>query len=360
MSAFIPAERDLSKKPRIYPREHVNTMRKELIFAIIFGIFIGLIVAFGLLRINGVMKKNSGGDQNRVSEVGGEQNSVGNQTGSNSITLLKPIDHQVSGSKTIAFSGVTRGESYIIATGGTYDFISQSRKDGTFDFEYEIEPSFNSLNVYSISGDNQRSNTSLELVYSSEATQKETDDNIDEKVENKLENVQNMAEFFQGTITDITDGGVQIKTKEGEIKQISYTSGSTSFAKIGKTTTKITITDIALGDYIIALGYKEDNGLLNAFRILVTQPASSEDIKIFFGTVLKKNKTDMVVSEKNSGEIDIEIDNNTKTYKGVTSNPEKVRFADIKEDNLVIGTYLVDKETNTVRRIYILGNTPSD
>jgi len=330
-------------------------MRKEVIFAIIFGILIGLIVAFGLLRVNGVIKQNSD-DLNRTSVEGGEQNNADNP-GSNSITLLKPIDRQVSGSSTIAVAGVTREENFIVATGGTYDFVSQSRKDGTFDFEYGLEPSYNLVNICSVSSDNQRSNTKLELVYSSEATQKETDDDIDDKVENKVENVQNTPEFFQGTITDITDGGIQIKTKEGEIKQISFSTGSTSFAKIGKTTTKITIADIALGDYIIALGYKEDNGLLNAFRILVTQPIAAEDIKIFFGTVLNKNKTEMVVSEKNSGNINIEIDNNTKTFKGVLINPERVRYTDVKEDNLVIGTYLSDKDINIARRIYILDNT---
>ena len=331
-------------------------MRKEITFAIIFGIFVGLIVAFGLLRVNGVMKQNSKGNQNGVSVASDVQKTADKPIGSSSITLLKPADHQVSGSNMIGVAGVTQGESFIIATGGTYDFISKSGKDGTFNFEYQLEPSYNALNIYSVSADNQRSNISLELVYSSEAVQKETNEDVDKKVENKLEDVQNMPEFYQGTITDITDGGIQIKTKEGEIKQISYTTGNTTFAKIGKSTIKITLTDIALGDYITAMGYKEDNGLLNAFRILVTQPATPEGVKIFFGTVLNKNKTDILVSEKDSGEINIEIDNNTKTFKGVSSNPERLRFTDVKKDNLVIGTYLTDKETNVARRIYILDN----
>jgi hypothetical protein len=334
-------------------------MRKEVTFAIIFGIITGLTVAFGLLRVNGVMKQNSNGNPDKAPVSSEAQNTTDIPASQNSITLLKPIDRQVSGSSSISIAGVSRGESFIIATGGTYDLVSQSRKDGTFDFEYELEPSYNSVNIFSVSADNQRSNTRLELVYSSEAAQKETVGDVSEKVENKLENVQNTSEFYQGTITDITDGGIQIKTTEGEIKQVSFSTGNTSFAKIGKTTVKIAVADIALGDYIIALGYKEDNGLLNAFRILVTQPGSPEDVKIFFGTVLNKNKTEMVISEKNSGNVNIEIDNNTKTYKGTLSNPERVRFADIKEEDLVIGTYLSDKDTNTARRIYILNNTSS-
>lgn len=330
-------------------------MRKEVAFAIVFGIVIGLVFAFGLFRVNGVMK-------NKSAEVATDNNTdvlkdlPETQTEKNALTLLKPTNKQVFGNDIVQISGMTRTESIIVTTGGTNDLITKGNTNGSFDFDYEIDPSLNYLDITSVSPGNERSYTKLEVVYSSEAVQKESEKEEageEDDIKDKLEKAQNRSEFYKGTITDLTNGNLQMKNGDGEIKQVSY-STNTSYAKIGKTTTKITSSDIAIGDYILALGYKKDNGVLEAFRILVTQPTTPEEVKIFYGTITKKNKSDIDISEQNAGSLNIEIDNNSKTYSGELSNPTKIRFANIKEGDLVIGTYITDKDANVARRIYIL------
>ncbi len=332
-------------------------MRKEVVFAIVFGILIGLIFAFGIFRINGVMKQRSSTiTSDNIDKV--RQTSADTNIPDSPLTLLKPNNMQVFGNDIIQITGTTKAENYIVATGGTRDLITKSGNNGSFDFEYEIDPSLNYLNISSISVDNYRSDTKLEVVYSSEVLKKDPSNsgNMEDRIEEKLDNAQKIAVFYKGTITDITDNNMQMKTSSDEIKQISYATSSTTFAKIGKTTTKITASDIAIGDYILTLGYKNDNGVLEAFRIIVTQPSVPEGIKIFYGTVSQKNKSDMEISEQNSQNVIIEIDNNSKTYKGELSDPVKVRFADIKEGDTVIGTYTIQKDVNIIRRIHILNN----
>lgn len=333
-------------------------MRKEVVFAVVFGIFIGLVFMFGIVRVNGAIKQRN---SNPNSDTGSLTKDKRSEIKDNniSLTLLKPNNMQVFGDDVIQINGATKADSYVIVTGGSNDVIGKSNNTGSFDFEYEIDPSLNFLQVYSVSQDNSRSNTNLEVVYSSEAVKKdlyETED-LDDKIEDKLENLQNISQFYKGTITDITDTSMQMKTSIGEIKQISYSTDSTSFAKIAKTTTRITASDVAIGDYAIILGYKKNNGVLDAFRILITQPSTTQEVKIFYGSVVKKNPTDIEITETNSGNITIEIDNNSSTYTGDPVSPEKTRFANIKSGDIVIGTYVTDKEINVARRIFIL-NTP--
>lgn len=331
-------------------------MRKEVVFAVVFGIFIGLVFMFGIVRVNGAIKqKNSNSNSNTGSETHSRPETENNNS---NLTLLKPNNMQVFGEDLIQINGATRADSYVIVTGGSNDVITKSSGTGSFDFEYEIDPSLNYLQISSVSKDNTRSNTNLEVVYSSEAVIKNSEgDDLDDKIENKLENLQNISQFYKGTITDITDSSMQMKTSNGEIKQISYSFDSTTFAKIAKTTTKITASDVAIGDYAIILGYKKNNGVLDAFRILITSPSVQKDIKVFFGSVIEKNPTDIEITEMNSGNITIEIDNNSGTYRGDPVSPEKTRFANVKTGDTVIGTYITEKEINIARRIFIL-DTP--
>lgn len=330
-------------------------MRKETTFAIIFGITLGLILAFGIYRANKAIKQNSQGitiDTEVVDKDSPETE------GNTPLTLLKPDNMQVFGTDVIQITGTTKANSYLVVTGGTSDYFTKSSSDGSFNFEYEIDPSINYLDINSISENNSRSNIKLEIVYSSEAIKSDSleSDDVEEKIEEKLENVQKKAEFFKGTVTDITDMSIQMKTTSGEIKQISYTSTLTSFAKIGKTTGKIAPSDVAIGDYILALGYKKDNSVLDAFRIIVTQPEVPEEIKVFYGRVETKNKNDMDISQQDAENIVVGIDNNSKTYKGSPDSSEKARFANISEGDFVIGSYFSDKDENIARRIYILSS----
>jgi hypothetical protein len=329
-------------------------MRKEIYIAIFCGLFLGIVLAFGIFRVNRTIKikdsNNSASSSNPK-----EKEEKTNLTEPKTITLLKPSDKQVFSDSSITISGLTNAESYIVTTGGNTDQFNKSDNNGNFEYNYKIDPSLNNIEISSLSPDYSYSNIKLEVAYSTETgSNKEIDtNNLDKKVENKLEKDSKIATFIKGTITDLTSNSLQIEDGNGVIGQISYTK-ETTFAKIGKTTTKITENDIAIGDFIIALGYKKENGVIDSFRILITQPSEPVDVRVFFGVVSKKDKTGMEVSPKGNSATVITIDNNTKTFQGDLENPTKIRFASISVGDEVIGTYIIDNNGNTARRIHLL------
>lgn len=335
-------------------------MRKELLLAIIFGLFIGLIFAFGIFRINSVMRNKNlstatDANQNQTADKKSDQQTQ-------SISIFKPDNNSAFSNDAIQIAGLSRAESYIVISGGSNDTVQKSADDGSFSIDYSIDPAVNYLNVTSVSPDNERSSAKLNVAFSSEIPSTSSDQNTDttQAANDKVQAAQKKLEFILGTVTDLTENGVQLKDTNGDIQQISYDEKSTSFAKYTTTTKKITASDIAIGDYVLAIGYNKSNNLIEAVRILVTQPETPQDVKIFYGTVTTKNRSDFEVDEKNSGKVAIEIDNNTKTYSGDLADPVKSRFANVSEDDTVIGTYTTEKDVNTARRIYILASpTPT-
>ena len=332
-------------------------MRKEALIAIIFGITLGLIITFGIIRVNSAIKTNNGSTTNSASE-----NETSNSDGlavNRDLTLLKPENGRVYGSDEIDISGVYSTESYIIATGGVYDTFVKTETGGAFNFVYEIYPSINEIQINAISPTGNISRVEVEVVYSSEAipsrNEDQDSDDLSEKVETKLDEAQSVVKYYKGIITDLTEGGLQLKSVEGEILQVSYDEDLTTYANLNKKGAKIASSDLAIGDYIISLGIINNGSLMNATRILVTQPQTTENILVFYGTVSEKSKTDMVVQQKNGDSILITIDNNSATYIGDLAKSTRNRFANIAPDDEVIGTYTVVKDENLARRIHILG-----
>ena len=336
-----------------------TNMRKEALIAIIFGITLGLIITFGIIRVNSAIKTNNGSTTNSASE-----NETSNSDGiaeNQELTLLKPENGRVYGSDEIDISGVYSTESYIIATGGVYDTFVKTDTGGAFNFIYEIYPSINEVHIDAISPTGNRSRAKVEVVYSSEAIpsrnedDKEDSDDLSEKVETKLDEAQSVVKYYIGIITDLTESGLQLKSVEGEILQVSYDKDLTTYANLNKKGAKIASSDLAIGDYIISMGIINNGSLMNATRILVTQPQTTENILVFYGTVSEKSKTDMVVQQKNGDNTLITIDNNSVTYEGDLINPTRSRFANISDGDEVIGTYSIVKDENVARRIHILG-----
>ena len=329
-------------------------MRKEVLFAIFFGLFIGLIFAFGIFRVNSAMKSK---DSVANPDTNNADTSSSKTNDQKTLTLLNPADNSAVASDIIQVSGITHAQSYIVTTGGTSDTVQKSKIDGSFEFDYEIDPSVNYLNITSVTADNQRVSTSLEVAYSSEIANPNKDQEVNDtkdSADQKLEATQNRIEFFQGTVTDLTESGVQLKDKNGDIEQVSYSVASTSFAKFGVKTSKISAVDIAIGDFILAMGHIKANSLLEAVRIVVTQPQTPLEVKIFYGTVIEKNKADFGIDEKDSGKVSLNINNNTNTYTGDVSVPTKSRYTNVSEGDTVIGTYTTEKDVNSARKIYIL------
>jgi len=141
---------------------------------------------------------------------------------------------------------------------------------------------------------------------------------IRDKVRQKIEVVKNNPKAYLGTATDKTDSGIQIKSANGEIQQISVIKEKTSFVKVDKSTTKITYNDIAIGDFLVAMGFENSNEILDAKRILLISPLTPLKREIIFAIVDEIGKNSIVVRKN---------DNSTTTI----NFPKKWKGPEIKE-----------------------------
>lgn len=120
---------------------------------------------------------------------------------------------------------------------------------------------------------------------STESAKVEEVSEVDEAVQQKVEEVLNKPKARLGTITDITELTIQMKTLEGEIQQVSFTTEETTFVKVNEKSETIDYSEVAIGDFIIAMGYFNGNNVLEAERILVASEISSPKRFVAFGEI---------------------------------------------------------------------------
>ena len=179
-------------------------------------------------------------------------------------------------------------------------------------------------------------------------------DAIREAVQEKIEEAQNKPKAYLGTITDIVENTVQIKNLEGEIKQISV-SDNTVFVKINNAKQTLKFSDIAIGDFLVNMGYIDANSVLAAKRILVTsEPAKPERVSVF-GIVTSIGKNEITVKRVNSED---QISISPETGAIVTSESEKgivkSRFSEIEEGSKTVAVGLFEEDILSARTIHVI------
>ncbi|PIZ49434.1 hypothetical protein COY29_01885, partial [Candidatus Woesebacteria bacterium CG_4_10_14_0_2_um_filter_39_14] len=231
-------------------------MRKEVWLAVIGGITLGLIIGFGVYRINFAFKK---GGPAQTSPTPTPNNQAG-------LTIAKPNYDDVITSLPQTISGIASKDSRIVISTNSNDYITKTDQKGTFEKEVDLEGGVNQIIVSAVTKDNNISSQELRLIYSTQLeTQKSEsqttsgESGVREIVLKKVEDILNSPKAYLGTVTDIAEKTIQLKTDSGAIEQVSAED-----LPAGKAGVKLT--DIAIGDYIIAMGYRNGNHVLNAKR----------------------------------------------------------------------------------------------
>lgn len=179
-------------------------------------------------------------------------------------------------------------------------------------------------------------------------------DTIREAVQEKIEEAQNKPKAYMGIITDIVENTVQIKNLEGEIKQIAI-SDETVFVKINKVKQTLKFSDIAIGDFLVNMGYIDSNSVLDAKRVLVTsEPAKPERASVF-GIVTSIGKNEITVKKINSEDQlsispDVGAVVTSESEKGIVKN----RFSEISEGSTILAVGSKSEDTLSARSIHVI------
>ena len=334
-------------------------MRKEVIWAAAIGIAFGLVIAFGAWRINSKIKP--------IQKIA-TSTPRPEPTSEFKITLDKPENDDVITEDFVRAAGITKPLSWIVVSGEDGDHITKSQTNGTFEQDVSLIPGINQIKI---SAFDEVGNPSFEkvLVVFSSAFQTKTlsstpsseiatsDASIRQKVQQKVEAALNKPKAYIGVVTDIAESTIQIKTTKGEIKQISINSEDISVIKSSGTTSKsVKISDIAIGDFIAAMGYVNTSSVLMAQRILITSPITDPKITVNFGEVKENNKSITITSKIDSQEVEITPNKKTIINNFVGGEEEKIKQTDIKESSLVVFVDTGSVETPNIRSLFVVKN----
>ncbi|MDP3994672.1 MAG: hypothetical protein Q8P91_02490 [bacterium] len=322
-------------------------MRKEVLYALLAGAFMGIIIAFGVWRANSAFKPND----NKTSE-NAPATTPPPQFG---ITVAKPDNLSVISENPTIISGITLAGSWVVISIKDNDYIIKSMEDGSFTREINLEGGINQLQISAIGPEGEVVVNKLTLVYSTGFSNSQTSSpekapptpdgqgategsEIRQKVLEKVEEALKNPKALLGVVTDISISTLQIKIPSGEIQQMSILPDAT-IVKIDKVSKEVIFSDIAIGDFVVGMGYKNENNILEAGRVLITKQPDEFTVK---ATIGKMSSIDKAI---------ISTDTYFSTYKN--GKTIKTKISGISEDDLVI-VVTEDIKGTTARTILVI------
>jgi hypothetical protein len=351
-------------------------MRKEVMYAIIAGILFGLVVAFGVWRANATM---NGNDITSAQTSPTETPKTTNPSQLN-ISLAKPDSFSVVNENSIGISGLTAPDTWVVVSGESIDYVIKSKQDGTFEQTVDLVPGINNILTTSLNLQGETSTASTLIIYSSEFKIPTDDENdsstqdsegatgssIRQKIQEKVDSVLKSPKAYLGVITDISDGTIQInkfnpnqKDQVGkEIKQVSVPT-NTVYIKSQKGEVKsIKYTDVAIGDFIAAMGFVNGNSVLEAQRVLVTDQPESTIRLAKLGTIKSVSKTKFTITTPfDNSDTEVVEEADTKITKDQDGKTLKGSSSDLNTGVVLIVSGKPDIKNFFARRIHII-STP--
>ena len=301
-------------------------MRKETVLAIVAGVSIGLITAFGIWRVTTAIKKNA-----TESEIANTPVSVPDKDFSFVIANLSDFDVVTQSPMTI--NGMTKPLSNIIISTFENDFFGTSKEDGSFEVKVELPVSLSEIKAVNFDSDGNSSETNIKIVFSEEFK--------------KYVETTKKSKAYVGTVTDISGDTIQIKSANGEILQAGVVE-ETTYVNLLKKAIAVKKIDLAIGDYVVAMGLLNGNKVLSAKRILITSelvdlPAQAGDKRqIAWGKISKITKTKLTIVDSNEKTLEISL---PKKWNG-----PNVSELEVGQEIIVVGTR--DNDNYILRSIF--------
>ncbi len=333
-------------------------MNKEVFLAILAGSLFGLLVAFGVWRANSYLNSKTPNSEP-------SKQTVQDKTTQLKIAIAKPDNFEVITSSPTNISGLVKPQSFVVVSGEEDDELQVATDSGTFEVPLELSGGANQVKLASFDMSENSIETDLLLVFSTEF-QKETttdasistatEDAVRKKVQEKLDKVTQRGTSYLGIVTDLPDDTIQIKNLKGEIQQISINPTTTVFIKSTATTSKvIKKNDLAIGDFVVAMGTKNANGVLESSRVLVTDTLTASKRKILIGKVsdLTKNTFNLKTKSGQTFAASLSTDG-VSVFKLQNGKTVLSKFVNLTNDSLVIVAGEVTENKLTARNIWIV------
>jgi hypothetical protein len=299
-------------------------MRKEQLIAIILGSLLGVTVAFILWKLPRQNNTPAKGGPQEIS-----QKSDGTMTTGTDFSIVSPSQNSVAREETLEIKGFARAGATVVSI-SEKTALAKASSAGEFSIDASLIPGINTVRLWSFEKDAEPKLTETTLIYSTQLD---------------LDELSRDAVAMMGAITDIASDTLQVRTQDGEIEQLSISS-DTTYGSVVNTSKEIGFSDLAIGDFVAALGAKNGDNVMVVKRILVTTQKKPQEIGVIAGTVKALSSSEFLVQTFGSvEEVSIDAKSGVKVYSAKEEEIAITRLLNAKEDDqiVIIGDYEDDE-----------------
>lgn len=185
-------------------------------------------------------------------------------------------------------------------------------------------------------------------------------------LEDRLNNAISKPVAYIGSITDVTELTINLSRfafgqtqTSGEIMQIMISEEDTEFLEFGDTTESLEFEDIAIGDFIIAMGYETREGILEAKRVLVSETPETEVKNNYFANIIEIGTEDINFTDNStSSNKTLVFDEDVIEIYTIENEEEVVlELADIEQNSDIIIFSEGAEATESITSIFVIPQT---
>ncbi|MAG59597.1 hypothetical protein CMO96_02290 [Candidatus Woesebacteria bacterium] len=189
-------------------------------------------------------------------------------------------------------------------------------------------------------------------------------DSVRDKVRKTIENLVRKPKAVVGNLTDISDSTLQIESKDAKTFMVATTEDTVYLRITNDKRSEIEFEDLVLLDFVIAMGHRNGNDVLEAVRVVTYDKSPISVGSAIYGTVQEVGKTTLTVKhpKKNTTWTVKLAKKATITAKG-EEGIDEIDLSDIEDGDSIIAAGSLDKDDETIlsaRKIHVIpGNFPS-
>lgn len=178
-------------------------------------------------------------------------------------------------------------------------------------------------------------------------------ESISEKVKEKIQELKSLPRIaaYTGEVQDKTDKTITLKSLTG-LKQVSLDIDVTTIRQKDNTRQKIKPEDIAIGDYLIAMGTIDGTSakILTTKRLVIVDKPKTSTKTAINGNLVEINSNNLKLETVSRGEWTVKITKETKFEKSA-SPPANAKTTDLELQHpiIVIGNIISDQSLQATK-----------
>ncbi len=137
-------------------------MRKEVVFAIIIGLILGLVILYGIQLANQSTKQAA---NSSLTPTPTETVSQTPAPGTNQLTITSPQNHAVVNTGSIKITGKTAPNSSVAISDTEDDALVTADKDGNFTVDLKLAGGSNTISLTSLKPDLTTDTAKITVIY---------------------------------------------------------------------------------------------------------------------------------------------------------------------------------------------------